>query len=76
MFRWMKKNFWFPERIETQYMRYVIEEEPKARSAYVHATGSSVKETGMWVNGTFPYLGASPDGLILDVESNVTGLMK
>ena len=33
MFRWMKKNFWFPERIETQYMRYGIEEEPKARSA-------------------------------------------
>ena len=30
----------------------------------------------MWVNGAFPYLGASPDGLILDLESNVTGLIE
>lgn len=76
IYKWMRKNFWLPERIVTMYMRYGIEEEPKARLAYINATRSEVRETGMWINGAFSYLGASPDGLILDSDSNVTGLIE
>ena len=76
MYKWMRNNFWFPTTLETKYIRYGIEEEPKARSAYVRATGNRVTETGLWVNGAFPYLGASPDGLILDEDSKATGIIE
>ena len=47
-------------------MEYWVEEEPQARIAYMMATGSIVVETGMWINTEVPFLGASPDGLILN----------
>ncbi len=40
--------------------------EPEARLAYEAHTGAWVTETGFWVNDEFPFLGASPDGLIGD----------
>ena len=35
-----------------------------------------VKETGLWTNGAFPYLGGSPDGLVFDKETNQDGLLE
>lgn len=62
-FNWISTKFWFPKFIQTQDMKYGLEEEPKARQAYAKATGNLVKETGLWVNKKFPYLAAIPDGL-------------
>lgn len=38
--------------------------EAEARLAYEAHTGEWVNETGFWVNEDYPFLGASPDGLI------------
>ena len=57
-------------------MEYGVEEEPQARRAYVMATGSNVVETGMWINTEVPFLGASPDGLILNNFGSAIGIVE
>ena len=32
----------------------------------VQLTGYYIEETGMWINTNFPFLGASPDGIIFE----------
>lgn len=51
---------------ENQYMRYGRELEESARGVYECETGRLVEPTGFWVAEAYPWLGASPDGLIGD----------
>jgi len=37
----------------------------KPGKAYMDASGFKVLQTGLWVNLSHPFLGASPDGLVL-----------
>ena len=50
--------------------------EIKARNAYVHKTGLTVRACGLVVNPTFPWLGASPDGLVHDPLEASVGLLE
>ena len=45
----------------------------RTRKAFMDATGSTVVETGMWLNKDFLFLGASPDGLIIE-NNDAVGL--
>ncbi|XP_065070738.1 uncharacterized protein LOC135695544 [Rhopilema esculentum] len=76
MHKWISNNLWFSEHISTMYMEYGVEEEPQARRAYMMATGSNVVETGMWINTEVPFLGASPDGLILNNFGSAIGIVE
>lgn len=73
-FHWLANNLWSPKTVQTCDMQYGLSEEPKAREAYTKATGNKVRETGLWVNRKFPYLGASPDGLATDSDGNTVGV--
>ena len=75
LFKFCEDKLWFPQNITTLDMLYGIKEEPKARTSYNKVTGSVVQESGLWVNVIYPWLGASPDGLILNLE-NVIGLIE
>lgn len=44
---------------------YGVNSEPKAREWYKNATKSYVLETGLMINPSIPWLGYSPDGLVL-----------
>ena len=59
-------------------MRYGIEEEPNAIKAYSHFLSAdvSIKQSGLWVNKKYPYLGASPNGLIYDSQRNLLGIIE
>lgn len=67
-----------PDR-DNLFKRWGVENEQHARAAYEALTGQLVLETGFWVHDEFPWLGASPDGLIgddglLEVKCPVTAL--
>ena len=47
-------------------LKHGRENEVKARNAYIVSTGLMVCQCGLVVNPTLPWLGASPDGLVLD----------
>ena len=65
-FHWISKKLCSPKFVQTRDMKYGISEEPKAREAYTNATGNKVHTTGLWVNKTFAFLAASPDGLVTE----------
>ena len=76
VFNWLKVNLWFPPYIASRDVAYGISMEPKAREAYTSVTGHSVIQSGMWVCNRCPYLGASPDGIILDTMGNAIGILE
>ena len=47
-------------------MNYGILEEPRAKGIYSAVSVNNVKETGMWINTNCQFLGASPDGLVIE----------
>ena len=73
---WIQEKLWFCKCFDSFYLKYAREEEPAARHAYTSFTGIRVVETGLCVNNDFPYLGASPDGLIVNTDNAVVGLIK
>ena len=76
MSKFIKENLWYPSNFISADMRYGMQEEHKARSAYSQYSGNTVIETGMWVNKDYPCLGASPDGLILDDSNEASGVLE
>ena len=56
-------------------LKHVHECEIKAKIAYVHKTGLTVRACGLVMNPTFPWLGASPAGLVHDPLGSV-GLLE
>ena len=75
MANYIKLKLWFAKNIQTQDMKYGLSEEPNARKAYMDTADSTVVETGMWVNVDFLFLGASPDGLIIE-NNEAVGLLE
>ena len=76
LYKFCEDKLWFRQNITTLGMLYGIKEEPKARTSYNKVTGSVVQESGLWVNVNYPWLGASPEGLILNSENVVIGLIE
>jgi hypothetical protein len=54
-----------PEPYTNEYIEWGIEQEPKAREAYMAKTGLVVEEVGFVDHPILPMAGASPDGLIV-----------
>lgn len=52
------------ETVQNRHMRWGVQFEAKARLDYEAETGNLVETTGFWVSHDWPWLGASPDGLI------------
>jgi len=52
------------EHLQTYWMRYGLECEPKAILKYERVRNVKVYPSGFWVNPKFPFLGCSPDGLV------------
>ena len=69
LLNWIKNKFWFPEYITSIDMQYGIKQEPKAILAYTKVKDVPVIISGLWINKMYPHLGASPDGLIMDLEN-------
>lgn len=55
---------------------YSREVEKIARRAYSQVTGNHVEETGFWIQQEFPWLGATPDGLVFDMKNEEKGLLE
>ena len=53
-----------------------FQNEAKARNAYCSKTGFMVCTCGLVVNPSFPWLGASPDGLVKDPSEKSVGLLE
>ena len=67
----IKKKLWMSNDIQTSAMKYGQAEEPKARKKYAEATKYQVEETGLWIHNEFPFVGASPDGLIMNDQKPI-----
>jgi len=52
------------EHLQTYWMRYGLECEPKATLKYERVRNVKVYPSEFWVNPKFPFLGCSPDGLV------------
>lgn len=52
------------KRHSNKHTNWGEENEPVARLEYEIETGNIVEETGLWVHPGFPWLAASPDGLV------------
>ena len=62
----IKNNLWFPKHVTTKDIMYSIEAEPKVRKVYEAVTGNCV-------GNRFPYLGASPHGMVKSSTANIIG---
>ena len=63
--KYIAVHLWRSEAcVETTWMKYGLQSEPKAIAKYEDQTKKNVTSTGMWVNPKYPYLGCSPDGLV------------
>ena len=56
-------------------MKYGIEQEPNAISYYSKCKSVDVKSSGLWIHKKYPYLVASPDGLIWQ-NNNFVGIVE
>ena len=63
--------------VSTPSMKYDVENEPMAIETFATSfldKGITCEDTGMWVNGGYPGIGASPDGLLFDANTNSRGV--
>ena len=65
-FKFIRTNIWKIDivPIQTYWMKYGLECEPKAINKYEEQTKTTVCDSGLWVNPKYPFLGCSPDGLV------------
>lgn len=75
-FSFCRNKLWFQQNVVTFDMLYGIKEEPNARKIYSEFKGNKIKESGIWVNKNYPWLGASPDGLIINEQNIVIGIIE
>ncbi len=62
------------------WMQYGIDNEPRARQEYEIISGNLVEETGFHVYQEYPFVGASPDGLVgddglIEIKCIMSGIM-
>ena len=64
--KFIRTNIWKIDivPIQTYWMKYGFECEPKAIDKYEEQTKTTVCDSGLWVNPKYPFLGCSPDGLL------------
>lgn len=55
---------------------YGTKMESVARDDYIKKTGHTVQETGFWSRSDFPWLGGSPDGIVIDKNTGEKGLLE
>jgi len=55
---------------------YGIEKEMDARELYISKTGAELVQTGLFAHPVLPWLGFSPDGIILDENQNPAVLLE
>ncbi|TRY75895.1 hypothetical protein TCAL_14166 [Tigriopus californicus] len=58
-------KYFFQSLADNKNFRYGRETEAKARSKYKEVTGNDVHEVGLMIHPKYPWLCASPDGIIL-----------
>ena len=57
---------WANNTVATSDMLYDMREEASARLKYAEATNLNIVDCGLFINKDFPYLGASPDGVVME----------
>ena len=62
----LRRKLWVNNIIATSDMLYGIREEASARLKYAEETNLDIVECGLFINKHYPYLGASPDGVVME----------
>jgi len=57
-------------------LEYGKDMEAPARDEYIKKTGHEVLETGFWTRSDYPWLGGSPDGIVVDKTLGQKGLLE
>ena len=70
------KRILYPTKINAPSVRWGSEHEPTARKEYMTKTGNFVRECGLYVDESHPWLAASPDGVIFCPRDNTQGLLE
>lgn len=75
---WKSKchKYFNPKKFKTEYTEFGIKYENEARQMFSQYTKSRVEEVGLVVSKLNPWLGYSPDGLILDDSGKVVKLLE
>lgn len=60
------KKYFFPKNFTNKFVKHGLEQEPCARQVFIEKTGYTVIECGLVVPQSNPWLGYSPDGVIID----------
>ena len=68
------RNYFFRAPFDTENLRYGRETEPKAKEAYCKEQGKVVHESGLVISQNYPWLCASPDGLVVEDNGELTVL--
>lgn len=65
---WKQKSisYFWPKSFTNKFVRHGIAQEGNARNKYTQITGNLVEETGFIVSSSSPWIGYSPDGVIID----------
>ena len=74
----LKGQLW-GESVSTLAMTYGHKHESVARKEFASrffSKGLKCVETGMWINGQYPGVGASPDGLLFDPHTSSHGILE
>lgn len=56
----------YDQPLRSKAIQYGVANENKAIQSYENQTGMKVEQCGLFVQSQWPYLGASPDGLVND----------
>lgn len=58
------------------FLQWGLDHEDEAISLYSTTTSNKVEKTGLWLFQDYPFLGASPDGFVLNWENKPMGLLE
>lgn len=70
------KRYFFPKNVTVPAMLHGITNEAKARKHFAEETGFVVEEVGMLVPHNNPWIGCSPDGIIMGNEDTPYAILE